>query len=174
MTNIYITGSTGSSQYSVSHINLTTGIKTHVTSSSHIASSTICTNTQDYTNIIFCFIFLDYSPFDIFKRHMSEMLGVISDTERLANDLFSIHLISYRIKDDVIISKLSHYQKASKLLNEVERSLRVFNKPEILISYCEVLRKQYNRPLTRIAQNMLEELGKLIINFTQVITSQEK
>ena len=26
------------------------------------------------------------SPHDIFKRHMSEMLGVISDTERLAND----------------------------------------------------------------------------------------
>ena len=167
MTNIYITDFTGSSQYSVSHIHLAKGIKTHVTSSSHIASFTTFTSTQDYTNISFCFIFLDYSPFEIFKRHMSEMLGVISDTEKLANDLFSIHLISYRIKDDVIISKFSHYQKASKLLNEVERSLRVFNKPETLISYCEVLRKQKNRPLAKIAQKMLEQLGKLIINSTR-------
>ena len=29
---------------------------------------------------------------------MSEMLGVISDTERLANDLSSVDLISYQVK----------------------------------------------------------------------------
>ena len=86
---------------------------------------------------------------------MSDMLDVISDTERLANDLFSIDLISYQVKDDVITTNLlSRYQKASKLVNEVERSLRVFNKPEILISYCEVLRKQKNRSLAIIAQHM--------------------
>ena len=76
---------------------------------------------------------------------MSEMLDVISDTERLANDL------SYFVKDEVITRDLSCYQKASKLLNEIERTLRVFDKPEILKSYCEVLRKQKNRPLTTIA-----------------------
>ena len=75
---------------------------------------------------------------------MSEMLGVISDTERLANDLSSVDLISYQLKDDVLTTNLSRYQKASKLLNEIERSLRVFSKPETLISYCEVLRKQDN------------------------------
>ena len=43
-----ISNTTGSSQYSVSH--LTTGINTHVTSSSHITSSNqiiTCINTQD-------------------------------------------------------------------------------------------------------------------------------
>ena len=88
---------------------------------------------------------------------MSEMLGVISDTERLANDLSSVDLIPYQVKDDVITTNLSRYQKASKLLNEIERSLRVFNKPEILISYCEVLRKQEIPALTRIAKDMLGE-----------------
>ena len=93
---------------------------------------------------------------------MSKMLDVISDTERLANDLSSVDLIPYPVKDDVITTNLSRYQKASKLLNEIERSLRAFDNPEILISYCEVLRKQKNRNLTIIAQNMLTDLGELI------------
>ena len=97
---------------------------------------------------------------------MSEILGVISDTERLANDLSSADLIPYSLKDDVITTNLSRYQKASKFLNEIERSLRVFNTPEILLSYCEVLKKQENPTLTRIAQHMLEELGKLIIQLS--------
>ena len=91
---------------------------------------------------------------------MSEMLGVISDTERLANDLSFVDLIPYSVKDDVITTNISRYQKASILLNEIERSLRVFNKPEILISYCEVLKKQENPALTRIVKDIM--LGKLI------------
>ena len=93
---------------------------------------------------------------------MSEMLGVISDTERLANDL-SVDLIPYSVKDEVVTTNLSRYQKASKLLSEIERSLRVFNTPEILMSYCEVLKKQENPALKRIAKDILSELGELII-----------
>ena len=100
---------------------------------------------------------------------MSEMLGVISDTERLANDLSSVDLISYHVKDDVITTPISRYQKASRLLNEIERSLRVFNKPEILISYCEVLKKQKNPALRRIAYDMLKELGEFVIKYTNVL-----
>ena len=91
------------------------------------------------------------------------MLGVISDTERLANDLSSADLIPYPVKDDVITTNVSRYQKASKLINEIERSLRVFNKPEILNSYCEVLKKQENPTLTRIANDMLMESGESLI-----------
>ena len=90
-------------------------------------------------------------------------MGVISDTERLANDLSSADLIPYSVKDDVITTNLSRYQKASKLINEIERSLRVFNKPEILNLYCEVLKKQENPTLTRIANDMLMELGESLI-----------
>ena len=91
------------------------------------------------------------------------MLGVISDTERLANDLSSADLISYLVKDDVLTTNLSRYQKASKLLNEIERSLLAINKSETLTSYCEVLKKQTNPTLTRIARNILMELGEMII-----------
>ena len=94
------------------------------------------------------------------------MLGVISDpdTERLPNDLLSANLIPYSVKDDLISTKhLSRYQKASKLLNEIERSLRNLKSPEILENFCLVLKKQENPALKRMAGEMLTELGELII-----------
>ena len=94
------------------------------------------------------------------------MLGVISDpdTERLPNDLLSANLIPYSVKDDLISTKhLSRYQKASKILNEIERSLRDLNTPEILENLCLVLKKQKNQALKRMAGEMLKELGELII-----------
>ena len=102
------------------------------------------------------------SPLNIFVRHMCEMLDVISDpdTERLPNDLSSANLISYSMTDDLISTKgLSRYQKASILLNEIHRSLRHTNKPEILENFIKVLAKQENPALTRIAEHMLKELG---------------
>ena len=101
---------------------------------------------------------------------MSEMLDVISDTERLANDLSSVDLISYHVKDDVITTPISRYQKASKLLNEIERSLisQVLDNQGILISFCEVLKKQ-NSALKRIAENMLKELSEFVITYTNVL-----
>ena len=106
---------------------------------------------------------------------MSEMLGVISDTERLANDLSSVDLISYQVKDDVITTNLSRYQKASKLLNEIERSLRgqVLDNRGILISYCEVLKKQKNSTLKRIADDMLKELSEFVIKYTNGCVTME-
>ena len=106
------------------------------------------------------------TPLTIFSRHVNEMLGVISDpdTERLPNDLLSANLIPYSVKDDLISTKhLSRYQKASKLLNEIERSLRDLNTPEILENLCLVLKKQNNQALKRMAGEMLKELGELII-----------
>ena len=94
------------------------------------------------------------------------MLGVISDpdTERLPNDLLSANLIPYSVKDDLISTKhLSRYQKASKLLNEIERSLRDLNTPETLKNLCLVLKKQENYALKIMAGEMLKELGELII-----------
>ena len=105
------------------------------------------------------------TPLTIFTRHVNEMLGVISDpdTERLPNDLSSANLIPYCIKDDLISTKgLSRYQKASKLLNEIERSLRNLNTPETLETFCLVVKKQENQGLKKIAGKMLKELGEEI------------
>ena len=98
-------------------------------------------------------------------RHMSEGLCVISDIGRLASDLSSVGLISDQVKDDITTKKV--------LLNEIMKSLRDFNKPEVLISYCEVLKKPMNPDLTRIAEYMLKDLGELIIVFIHNLASQD-
>ena len=79
------------------------------------------------------------------------MLGVISDpdTERLPNYVLSANLIPYSVKNDLISTKgLSRYQKASTLLNEIDRTLRLTNNPQILENFSKVLMKQENPALT--------------------------
>ena len=65
------------------------------------------------------------TPFNILKRHFSEILDVVSDPNRLANDLWGVNLISNVVKDNIIsTTSVPRYEKASKLLNEVQRSLK--------------------------------------------------
>jgi len=78
------------------------------------------------------------SPYDILKKHTPELLGVISNPDKLANDLSSVDLITHQVKDDVLTTQsFSRYQKCSKLLNEIQRSLRAFNEEERLKLFCD-------------------------------------
>ena len=99
----------------------------------------------------------------IFKGHLSDMLDLISDpdTERLANDLSAVDLIPFSVLDNIMTTNLSRYQKASKLLHQIHRSLeaRHSNKSEILVKFCDILNRQHSQDLTRIAQDILNELG---------------
>ena len=82
------------------------------------------------------------SLYDILKRHKSELLGVISDPDKLANDLSSVDLISHQVKDDVLRTQgLSRYQKCSILLYEIQGSLRVYKILDRLILFCDVLKQ---------------------------------
>ena len=101
----------------------------------------------------------DTSPRDILKRHISELLGIISDPDKLAVDLWSADLIPDPVKDNVLTTVgLSRLQKSIKLVDEVYRSLKVFNSPDMLVKFCEVLNIQHNPGLTRIADEMLKQL----------------
>ena len=100
----------------------------------------------------------DTSPRDILKRHTSELLGIVSDPDKLAVDLWSADLIPDPVKDNVLTTVgLSRLQKSIKLVDEVYRSLEVFNSPDILIKFCDVLKIQQNPGLTRIADEMLKQ-----------------
>ena len=100
------------------------------------------------------------SPYDVLKRHTSELLGVISGPDKLANDLSSVDLISDHVKDDVLTTLgISRYQKCSILLNEIQKSLNVFNERERLISFCDVLKQQNEWTLSRISDDMMRQLG---------------
>ena len=85
---------------------------------------------------------------------------MISGPDKLANDLSSVDLISDQVKDDVLTTLgISRYQKCSILLNEIQRSLNVFNERERLISFCEVLKQQNDWTLSRICDDMMRQLG---------------
>ena len=106
------------------------------------------------------------TPFNVLKRHFSEILDVVSDPNRLANDLWSVNLISNVVKDNIISTpSVPRYEKASKLLNEVQRSLKVNENAETLISLCKVLTNQNNSVISMICKTMMKELGKVIYNY---------
>ena len=86
---------------------------------------------------------------------------MVSDPNRLANDLWGVDLISNVVKDNIISTpSVPRYEKASKLLNEVQRSLKVNENPETLISLCKVLTNQNNSVISMICKTMMKELGK--------------
>ena len=112
------------------------------------------------------------TPFNIPKRHFSEILDVVSDPNRLANDLWGVDLISNVVKDNIISTpSVPRYDKASKLLNEVQRSLKVNENPEILISLCKVLTNQNNSVISMICKTMMKEIGK-DLSYIQLLSSQ--
>ena len=111
----------------------------------------------------------DISPHIILKRHTSELLGIISDPDKLALDLWSADLVPDLVKENVLTTLgLSRFQKISKLLDEVYRSLKVFKRSDILVKFCEVLKIQRNAGLTRIADEMLKQLSGEYYNYVCV------
>ena len=73
-------------------------------------------------------------------------------------------LISGPVATKVLTTpNLDQYQKASMLVNEIHKSLRVFNDPETLVNLCAVLKRQGDPDLVRIAESMLEELSKYCV-----------
>ena len=100
------------------------------------------------------------SPHDILKSHSTQLLDVINDPERLANDLSTADLIAGPVKNKVSELSNTNYSKASLLVNEVITSLKVFKEPETLVKFCDILKSQDNANLVRIANSILRELGK--------------
>ena len=113
------------------------------------------------------FLCADTSLHVILKIHTSEILDSICDPVKLAVDLWSAELVGDPVKE-IVLSTLgvSQIQKTSKLLDEVYRNLKVFNKPEILVKFCEVLKRQQNQGLTRVADDIMKQLSSKYIDFS--------
>ena len=95
------------------------------------------------------------SPHDIVKSQLPKLILATTDPERLANDLFSISLISDSVRNKVLTtSSLSQYSKASTLLDEFCHYLSIFNEHQTLTSFCDVLTKEDNPALKWIAEEI--------------------
>lgn len=99
------------------------------------------------------------SPSKILKKHMSSLLEVISDPDKLAIDALNEDLIGKSLQDDVLTTiGLSRYAKASKIVCDFQRQLSVFDESEVFVKFCQVLKKQDDAKLERKAKEMLCEL----------------
>ena len=89
----------------------------------------------------------------------------------MATHLSKANLIAGAVERKVKTTpNLDDYDKASLLVNEVLKSLKVFNDPETLSEFCDVLKIQEDRDLKKIAEIMLDELGKYCVYVDLIIT----
>lgn len=99
------------------------------------------------------------APSKALKKHMTGLLDVISAPDKLATDLYNNDLIAKSIEDEVLTtSGLSRYAKASKIVNDFQRQLNVFDERDTFVKFCDVLKKQGNPALERKAKEMLYEV----------------
>ena len=105
------------------------------------------------------------SPYKILKSNLTDLLEVISAPDKLANDLLANNLIGASLQKEVLTTpNLSQYAKASKLVNKVLHSLETFDDCKTLVKFCDILKKQDDPDLCRIANTMIRELGMIYIN----------
>ena len=110
------------------------------------------------------------SPHNILKSHFIQLVDAITVPNKLATHLSKANLIAGAVERKVKTTpNLDDYDKASLLVNEVLKSLKVFNDPETLSQFCDVLKKQEDPDLKRIADIMLDELGKYYV-YVDLIT----
>ena len=95
-------------------------------------------------------------PHEILRAYLSKILDAVTEPDRLANDLSSVDLISGPVANSVLSTpSLSRYDKASRLLEEFQRLLKVSNDIQKLVSFCDILNKQDNPVLKLVANEIL-------------------
>ena len=71
------------------------------------------------------------------------------------NDLHAETLIGFELKDELVNGNETNAKKATKLVTELERSLKSdCNPEELLETICSVLKKQKETQLTQIADTL--------------------
>ena len=132
--------------------------------SSSGASATVGKKTRSVRYAVcYCILFLfavnKVAPSKVLRKHMSDILDLVSDPNRLATDMYNNELISRSVQDEVHTTLgLSRYIKASKIVNDFQRQLNVFDDAESLKKFCEVLKSQGDPKLERKAKEMLYDL----------------
>ena len=100
-------------------------------------------------------------PHNILKPHVPHLLGLIPNPNKLAKQLSSYGLISEKIKDEMLNEpSLSRFEKASRLLNEVQHVLELSSEPKMLKSFCYILKEQDDPALNGVADTILNQIGK--------------
>ena len=98
---------------------------------------------------------------DVLRKNSAGIITLIVDPTKLGNDLVEENLVAAHIVHGLTtLLGVTNYDKSTRLVNEVSRSLSVKNDPQILLQFLRVLQKQNNPTLNDIVDNILKEIGK--------------
>ena len=100
---------------------------------------------------------------DILRTHYDELTRSIScDIQKTATALYAKKLIPEGTKDHMFTPAITDFNKAAKLVTDIEQQLPPHNPEQYLINICHVLIDQKNPALTDIATSILHQLGECV------------
>lgn len=99
-------------------------------------------------------------PSEIFRTHSANLCDAIeADPLRIVNRLNAAKLIAPNIQKDVKSMSGTSYDKADKIVEEIQRQLDANNSPvEFLTKICEFLQQQTDSILIDIGNKMMTQL----------------
>ena len=94
-----------------------------------------------------------------FKKNLSDIISLVPDPIKLANDLYSEGMLAPLVRDRVIENLVSsRYEKATILMNEVERNFHASvdqNLVDWFYKLCDILEHQDNPYLLAVVEKMM-------------------
>ncbi len=98
----------------------------------------------------------DNTPFNILKTHTAVLLGILSDPDKLSDELWAKDLLSDGVRDRIKTTLgISRYDKASMILIDVSRYMKVLDSNDTFIQFCDVLINHGQPGLNEIAKKMI-------------------
>ena len=98
---------------------------------------------------------------DVFKKHSADLKELVSVPVILANHLYSAGLIPFPVLDKLQTTGLSLCEKASILLDEVQRSISGTNVMDKFSSLCKILKEHCSNNVEQIVIKMKSEARML-------------
>ena len=102
------------------------------------------------------------SKVGILKKYSASIKEFVSSSpETFANQLYSADLIPFTVFDKLRATGLSPLEKASIVIDEVQRSISGTNVVDKLKKFCEILKTNGSGKMKEIVMNLEREVGML-------------
>ena len=101
-------------------------------------------------------------PSEVFQHFFAQMADAISNSsERMANELFSMSLISRDTLEKVQIASATTYEKATTLLLDVQAKMSSSGSDQDLRQLCEIMSKFEN--MKQLSSQIMEKYSKFVV-----------
>ena len=96
--------------------------------------------------------------YDILTRHTPRLLGIVSDPQKLSNELCAKMLLSEATKDKITTPAIGRHKKIRMIMDEVSLDFQQTEDKDRFIRFCNVLKEHGQPGLTELAEEMLSSI----------------